>query len=352
MKTKEALLDTGACVSLISQFDLKPQCKIIQPQQLPKLKSASGQLIPITGKANITFEWYKQKFFASPWITPNTLPQIILGRDFILKNMHIIKKLVNKKGDNREINGNAAGKIFHLGDNTDAKDLEIKLTNRFQDIFQDELNRNTICNIGKHRIATINDTPIQRYNFRIPIHYEERIDDEVQKLLQQGIIEKGTSAWNSSIVPVQKKDGKLRMCIDYRPLNKVTVKECYQLPLIDDIIDKLGNSSVFSTLDATSGYYQLAIEDESKEKPAFTWRREQYIFNRMPFGLCNAPITFQKVMDKILKDEPDVIAYLDDIILKSKTLEEHTKLLERIFGKLKAAGIVLNKKNVIFFEQN
>lgn len=142
------------------------------------------------------------------------------------------------------------------------------------------------------------------------------------------------------------------MCIDYRDLNKVTVKDKYPLPRIDEILDDLSEACIFSTLDATSGYYQIGLCEEDKKKTAFSRRGGHYDFNRMPFGLCNAPATFQRTMDAIFTKENRkfVIPYLDDIIIYSKNHQEHRKHLEIVLGKLKAAGIVLNRKKCNFFK--
>lgn len=146
-----------------------------------------------------------------------------------------------------------------------------------------------------------------------------------------------------------KKDGTLRLCIDFQSLNRITIKNTYPIPLIENVFDKLGGSCIFTSLDATSGYHQIAIHFQDIPKTAFSWNRRQYEFERMPFGLCNAPLTFQRVMDQILKDEEDVCVYLNDVIVKSKTVEEHKITLERVLGKLKAAGIILNLRKCKLF---
>lgn len=121
--------------------------------------------------------------------------------------------------------------------------------------------------------------------------------------------------------------------------------------IIDEVLYSLGDSSIFSIFDATSGYHQIRMEELDIPKTAFTYKRNQYEFVRMPFGLCNAPLTFQKIMESILKDEEDVLVYLDDIILKSKMIDDHKILIDRILYKLKAAGIILNKKCKLFCKE-
>lgn len=132
-------------------------------------------------------------------------------------------------------------------------------------------------------------------------------------------------------------------------MNAITYKEPYPIPRIDEILSLLSGANYFTCLDATSGYHQIQVEQTDTQKTAFTWKRKQYVFNRMPFGLCNAPSTFQRAMDIIFKEEPNVICYLDDIIIKSDSLHEHKILVDRVMLKLKAAGITLNREKCKFF---
>jgi hypothetical protein len=134
---------------------------------------------------------------------------------------------------------------------------------------------------------------------------------------------------------VPKPDGSWRMCVDYRALNSVTTRNSYMSPRIDEVYDSLAEAKYFSVLDATSGYYQIAMEERDKNKTAFSFKGRLYEFNRMPFSLCNAPATFQRAMDGIFRKENRkfVIPYLDDIIVYSKTLEDHEKHLKIVLGK-------------------
>lgn len=151
---------------------------------------------------------------------------------------------------------------------------------------------------------------------------------------------------------VSKPDGSLRICIDYRALKKITIKDKYPLPRIDKILDNLNSVKFFSTLYATSGYYQIAMAERDKEKTAFAWRNELYDFNRMPFGFCNAPATFQRYMDKVFRKKLGifVIPYLDDIIIYFKSIEDHKDYLKLVVNRLKSAGVRLNKKKCHFFK--
>lgn len=128
------------------------------------------------------------------------------------------------------------------------------------------------------------------------------------------------------------------MCIDFRPFNKITIDDKYPITRIDDILDCLKDSSIFSVLSATKGYFQIAMDENSIPKTAFSWKGGHFEFTRMLFGLCNAPATFQRTMDKIFGNEKYryVISYFDDIIIFSKSMEEQEKHLESILVKIKA----------------
>ncbi|KAF9760998.1 Retrovirus-related Pol polyprotein from transposon [Nosema granulosis] len=142
------------------------------------------------------------------------------------------------------------------------------------------------------------------------------------------------------------------MCIDYRALNKITARDKYPLPRIDEILDRMSGAKIFSNLDATSGYYQIGIAEGDKPKTAFTWKGGFYEFNRIPFGFCNAPATFQRAMDSLVGNifPVFVMPYLDDIIVFSKNEEDHIVHLSAVAKKLKEVGFVLNKKKCNFFK--
>ncbi|KAI5151211.1 hypothetical protein ENBRE01_1973 [Enteropsectra breve] len=209
------------------------------------------------------------------------------------------------------------------------------------------------CKVASHRILLSTNESVVKRNLPIPKFWEEELDQEVKKLLKNGITRPSSSSFASPIIPVRKKSGELRLCIDFRALNDITLKDNYPLPRLDELIDELGGCSVFSILDATSGYYQISIDESDKPKTAFRWKNGLYEFNRMPFGLCNAPATFQRTMDIIFKDINGqyVIPYLDDIIIFSRNLEEHKEHLNEIFKRLQAAGIILNKKKCKIAQQ-
>jgi len=169
----------------------------------------------------------------------------------------------------------------------------------------------------------------------------------------QEVIEESQSPWVSPVVLVKKKDGSLRFCVDYRKLNAVTVKDSYPLPRIGDILDQLSGNSWFSTLDLKSGYWHVKVNSEDKEKTAFSIGNGLWQFRVMPFGLCNAPATFERLMEKVLRDilSKICLVYLDDVIVFSKTFKEMMANLREVFLRLRTAGLKINPQKCSLFSK-
>ena len=156
-------------------------------------------------------------------------------------------------------------------------------------------------------------------------------------MLQKGYIRPSSSPWGSPAIFVDKKDGSLRMCVDYRQLNDVTIKNKYPLPRIDDLFDQLSGAKVFSKIDLRAGYYQLKIKKEDIPKTAFTTRYGLYEYTVMSFGLTNAPAFFMQMMNKVFMDFLDkfVVVFIDDILIYSRNEEEHKGHLRAVVQRLR-----------------
>ena len=207
-------------------------------------------------------------------------------------------------------------------------------------------------NLVQHGIDTRDQRPIKQAPRRIPEHYRGAVDELVNNMLDQGIIEESTSPWASPIVLVKKKDGSLRFCIDYRKLNAVTVKDAYPLPRIDDTITAFKEAKWFSTLDLTSGYWQVGLTEDARKKSAFCIPGGLYQFKVMSFGLCNAPGTFERLMERVLAglSWKSCLLYLDDIIIYSQTFAEHQEHLQEVFNRLVQAGLKLKPSKCQLFQ--
>ena len=237
--------------------------------------------------------------------------------------------------------------------NPTEKDKLRTLIGQYQDIFMQSNGQLGQTHIVQHEIKTGDTNPIKLPPRRIPIFKRQAVDQEIDKMLEQGIIEPSDSPWSAPICLVKKKDGSCRFCVDFRKLNAVTLKDAYPLPRIDDTLDSLSGSMYFSTLDLASGYWQIKMSDSSKTKTTFvTPHRGLYHFNVMPFGLTNAPATFQRLMEKVLVNltPHKCLCYLDDIIILGRTFEEALKNLREVFQRLREANLKLKPSKCSLFQ--
>lgn len=228
--------------------------------------------------------------------------------------------------------------------NRDEKDKIRKLCFEYRDIFHCEEIPLTFTNAIKHSIKLTDDSPIYTKSYRYPEVYKKEVKDQISKLLKQNIIRDSNSPFSSPIWVVPKKPDasgkqKFRLTIDYRRINEKSLSDKFPLPNINEILDKLGKAQYFTTLDLANGFYQIEMNEEDIHKTAFTTDLGHYEFLRMPFGLKNAPATFQRVMNNILRGLQDEICfvYLDDIIIFSTSLQEHIEKLKKVFERLRQA---------------
>ncbi|GJS40524.1 retrotransposon protein, putative, ty3-gypsy subclass [Tanacetum coccineum] len=179
--------------------------------------------------------------------------------------------------------------------------------------------------------------PVARAPYRLAPSEMKELSEQLKELSDKGFIRPSSSPWGAPVLFVKKKDGSFRMCIDYRELNKLTVKNRYPLPRIDDLFDQLQGSSVYSKIDLRSGYHQLRVREEDIPKTAFRTRYGHYEFQVMPFGLTNAPAVFMDLMNRVCKPYLDkfVIVFIDDILIYSKNKQEHEEHLKLILELLK-----------------
>ena len=195
----------------------------------------------------------------------------------------------------------------------------------------------------RHKIDTQGATPIRQPARRLPFHQRNEVCQMLDQMLQQDVIEPAHGPWSSSIVLVKKKDGSTRFCVDFRRLNGLTRKDAQPLPRIDDTLDALTGAYWFSMLDLASGYWQVEVDPDDREKTAFVTPFGIHQFRVMPFGLCIAPGTFQPLMELVLAglNWTTRLVYLDNIVIFSRTVEEHLKRLQEVLERLKGAGLKL-----------
>ena len=227
------------------------------------------------------------------------------------------------------------------------------LLNRYEGCFKSEGGPRGHTELVSHRIDTGTSAPIKQPPRRLPASQRTLVEDEIKKMLDDGIIEPSESPWASPIVLVKKKSGGVRFCVDYRKLNGQTRKDAFPLPRIDDTIDALSGAVFFSCLDLDSAYWQVAMHEPDKEKTAFVVHNGLYHFKTMAFGLCNAPSTFGRLMHKVLGSLQfeQCLLYLDDIIVHGRNFEEHLERLRNVLEQIEHSGLKLKPSKCSLFQK-
>lgn len=207
-------------------------------------------------------------------------------------------------------------------------------------------------NLVTHDIPVLDDAPVKQRYRRIPPSEYEAAKEHIHKLLEAQVITESSSPYASPIVLVKKKDGTLRMCVDYRHLNAKTRKDAFPLPRIEESLDALGGARWFSTLDLVSGYNQVPVSEADQPKTAFWTSFGLFEWTRMPFGLCNAPSTFQRLMQQLFGDQQckSLLLYLDDIVVFSSTVQQHLERLEVVLSQLQGEGLKVKLNKCAFFK--
>ena len=214
---------------------------------------------------------------------------------------------------------------------------------RFQDTFSRDEWDLGLTNLTEHAIPTGDSAPIRQPPRRVPLAHAEAEKQAVEDLKAKGVIRDSISPWASPIVLVAKKDGGVRPCVDYRKVNQLVKPEAFPLPRIQDCLDSVAGSSLFSTFDLTSGYFQIPVKKTDIPKTAFVCKYGHFEMTRMPFGLNNSASTFQRTMEMALQGLQWVscLIYIDDIIVFGKDIDQHLKRVEQVLDRIRQAGLKL-----------
>lgn len=247
-------------------------------------------------------------------------------------------------------------KLDHLNSEEISKLLNI--IKEFNKVFYIE--GEDLSAVGKymHRIPTLNDLPVYSRTYRFPEVHKTEVEKQVNEMLKSGIIKKSTSPYNAPIWVVPKKvdnsgEQKWRVVVDYRKLNDITISDKFPMPNMEDLFSKLGKCLYFSTLDLAKGFHQIPIHPDDVHKTAFSTHTGHFEFTRMPFGLKNAPASFQRMMNEVLHDFINIICivYLDDILVFSTSLQEHIDSLRKIFMRLSKFNLKVQIDKCNFFQR-
>jgi Reverse transcriptase (RNA-dependent DNA polymerase)/RNase H-like domain found in reverse transcriptase/Integrase zinc binding domain/Chromo (CHRromatin Organisation MOdifier) domain/Retroviral aspartyl protease len=237
--------------------------------------------------------------------------------------------------------------------NSEPGDEHLKhLLDEYQDVFEAPVKGEYTKMTPEAIRVEPGSSPPNRPAFRLSIPERHEVEKQVKELLEKGFIEPSSSGYGAPVLFVPKPDGSLRMCIDYRALNKITVKNKYPLPRIDDLMDNLSGAKYFSSMDLTAGYHQIALHPGDRDKTAFNTHIGKYEWTVLPMGLTNAPAVFQSVMNTIFGRHLNkfVCVYLDDILIFSKTREEHYEHLRIVMDLLRKHDLKAKMKKCEFFK--
>ena len=249
-------------------------------------------------------------------------------------------------------------RLFDLLDLTDSVfatgDLHVQFSQFLSDfklsfaLHDDDYGRTTL--LQHHIVTDPQAAPVYQRPRPIPLRVRKDVELEVNNMLKAGIIVPSSSEWSSPIVVVKKKDGGIRLCVDYRALNDVTVKDSFPLPRIDDLLHALHGASLYTTMDLQKGFHQIEMAPDSRCKTAFAVPWGLYEYQVMPFGVCNGPSSFQRLVTMALGDLlfTDCLAYIDDILVYARDAQEMLVKLRRVFERLSAAGLKVKPQKCHF----
>jgi hypothetical protein len=206
------------------------------------------------------------------------------------------------------------------------------------------------CELTLHEIDTKDATPIHQWPYKNSWKEREIIKEQIELMLKAGVIEPSKSPWSSPVVLVKKKDGKWRFCVDFRKLNAITTKDVYPLPRIDDLLYRMAGAKYFSLMDLQSGYWQVGMHPDSIEKTAFITPDGLFQFRKMPFGLCNSPARFMRLVDNVYNKWEDCSPYMDDIAVHDPAIEGHHTKMERVLQSTEKARLKFKLPKCHFLE--
>ncbi|KAL7865827.1 hypothetical protein SRHO_G00110740 [Serrasalmus rhombeus] len=313
-----ALVDTGSTATLMRP-DLVPVETRLEPTVV-KLRTVTGELAPMLGRGVVTVR-----------------VQQPVGEE--MDRLAAVRGIWERNCDNLEPQ--------------QRKELW-EVLREFKDIFALTEGKVGLTHLLQHEIDTGDAKPIKTRPRRLPLEHQAAADSAIEEMLRAGIIEPSDSPWASGVVMVNKKKSqKMRFCVDYRPLNSVTKKDSYPLPHIDESLDLVSGSSWFSSLDLRSGYWQVPLSPDAKPKTAFCTGRGLWHFRVLSFGLCNAPATFERLIEKVLAEIPqqECLVYLDDILVHGSSFKAALMSLRRTLQKIAAAGLKLHPDKCCFMRR-
>nr|ABA97807.1 retrotransposon protein, putative, Ty3-gypsy subclass [Oryza sativa Japonica Group] len=337
------LFDSGATHSFLSMSFAGNHGMEVEDLRRPLMVSTpSNQALSLQRSPSVRIEIKGVPFLANLILLESKDLDVILGMDWLARHKGVIdcanRKVTLTSNDGRVVTVHALSSEFLRSRLNQITLEEIPIVREYPDVFPDDLPGMPPKRDIEFRIDLVpGTTPIHKRPYRMAANELAEVKRQVDDLLQKGYIRPSSSPWGAPVIFVEKKDHTQRMCVDYRALNDVTIKNKYPLPRIDDLFDQLKGATVFSKIDLRSGYHQLRIKEEDIPKTAFTTRYGLFECTVMSFGLTNAPAFFMNLMNKVFMEYLDkfVVVFIDDILIYSRTKEEHEEHLRLALEKLR-----------------
>ena len=344
------MLDSGAETSVISDSayrHLYPHRTPILQKDNTTYTSILGGNLHSLGKTQIRFDECQP---IDVTVFPDFAHHMILGIDGLKKGNYICNSehliWFGRKYPLYPYKNKYITKYIGLLEVSPSQQTRLnKILSTYDKLFSEKDMPDLLITDVKLDIDTGDHPPIKMAPYRVPLARQHIIKDQVQQMLDAGIIKRGYSPWAAPVHLVPKKDGNMRMVVNFTRLNSISTTDAYPVPNIQDIFDSLTKSAVYTSLDALKGYYQIQLSEAAKQKAAFVCPTGQYLFERLPMGLKNSGATFCRVIESILRDfiGTFVHVYVDDIIIYSKNMDEHLKHLDIVFNRLSQHNVQLRK---------
>lgn len=345
------LLDSGCTTTVMGKSGwniLKSICKL-QQSSSPSCTVANGDTCEVNGFVRVPIRLRDRVRIFDVLVVPSLPHSLILGMDFwyqmgIVPDLHSgVWTFRSTKEDRVSINALEA--MEHL-----TKDQQNILEKFIDETFKTMGHGLGYTSMVEHVIKT-ESPPIKQRHYPLSPTLQKYVNAELEKMLADGIVEPSTSPWASPIVLVKKPDGSYRFCVNYKRLNEVSEPDAYPLPFVSSTLDKLRDAKYLTTLDIKSAYWQIPVAESSRPLTAFVVpTRGLFQFKRMPFGLHNAPATWQRFIDRVVGVDLEqyVFVYLDDCVICTSTFEKHMEVLQEVIRRIREAGLTLNKDKCRF----
>ena len=350
----ECLLDTGATTNVMSWNQFQKLRNVQLKPTGDMLRCANDSLLETKGKAELEVTINQERRLVMFTIVNKMTPDVIGGigmqaqfgielrwnkQEEVKERQEHISNIEAQFG--QKFTGldrlKKANDVLKISDKNIRKIIEIN-----QEVFMANDWDIGCTKLVKHHIET-KGNPINIKPRRQPMNLEDKIDAAILNLWENNIIKKCNSPWNTPLVCVWRKEkNDIRLCLDFRQLNLITERQAFPMPNITELLDKLEGTRFFSSIDLGNAYYQVELDEESKEKTAFSTKTGQYCFNRMPFGIAAAPGTFQELMNKVLDKMKNTVVYLDDILIFTESKEQHYEVLDKVLKRITKAGLRIN----------